>query len=119
MKLVMSAMTAALLLVPGIADAGGGWRYTTTVASNSPVEEPMPMESAAAAETTYQASAVSESVFAGSVPTNNLTMVQVREEFGQPDSEVPAVGEPPITRWVYAQYTVYFERDRVITSVIN
>jgi hypothetical protein len=24
---------------------------------------------------------------------------------------------PPITRWIYPQFNVYFERDRVISSV--
>jgi hypothetical protein len=27
------------------------------------------------------------------------------------------VGQPPITRWDYASYSVYFEYDRVIDSV--
>jgi hypothetical protein len=29
------------------------------------------------------------------------------------------VGDPPITRWVYDRFTVYFENDRVIHSVVH
>jgi hypothetical protein len=32
---------------------------------------------------------------------------------------VPAVGEPPISRWEYTGYTVYFEHDLVLHSVIQ
>jgi hypothetical protein len=53
----------------------------------------------------------------GPMPTNNMTQVKVRDSFGEPQSEQPAVGEPPITRWHYGDYTVYFEWDRVIISV--
>lgn len=51
------------------------------------------------------------------LPRNNLTMDQVRSRFGPPDEERPAVGQPPITRWIYADYSVYFEYDRVLTAV--
>jgi hypothetical protein len=53
----------------------------------------------------------------GALPRNNMTMQQVRQRFGEPEAESPAVGEPPITRWVYPGYTVYFERDRVLVPV--
>lgn len=52
-------------------------------------------------------------------PTNNMTMDEVRTKFGEPNSELAPVGNPPITRWVYDNYTVYFERDRVIHSVVH
>ena len=32
-------------------------------------------------------------------------------------SPTRAVGQPPITRWDYREFSVYFERDRVINSV--
>jgi len=44
-------------------------------------------------------------------------MDKVRASFGEPDKIVSAVGDPPITRWQYPEYVVYFEYDRVITSV--
>ncbi len=53
------------------------------------------------------------------MPTNGMQMTEVRDRFGEPIAEQPAVGEPPITRWRYADHTVYFEHDRVITSVAD
>ena len=52
-------------------------------------------------------------------PRTGLTMDQVSAKFGNPDQQMPAVGNPPITRWVYASYTVYFENNHVIHSVLN
>jgi hypothetical protein len=53
------------------------------------------------------------------IPRNGLSMAQVRQQFGEPAQEVPAVGEPPISRWEYTGYTVYFENDLVLHSVIQ
>lgn len=50
-------------------------------------------------------------------PTRGATMDQVRQYFGLPAQIFPAVGQPPITRWVYPQFVVYFERHWVIHSV--
>jgi hypothetical protein len=44
-------------------------------------------------------------------------MDKVKEVFGEPQKRTPAVGEPPITRWIYKDFTVYFEYDRVIHAV--
>jgi hypothetical protein len=60
-----------------------------------------------------------ESAPAMQTPRNGLSMTQVREQFGDPAQEVPAVGEPPISRWEYTGYTVYFEDDLVLHSVIQ
>ncbi len=53
------------------------------------------------------------------VPQKSLTMNQVRSQFGEPISEFPAVGDPPITRWEYATFWVFFEYQHVITSVLK
>jgi hypothetical protein len=117
--LMIAAVAAVFLLSPGFADAAGGWRYTNPVTSNTEAAEPESMSSATTGTTTGQSAGEVQPKFAGSTPVNNTPMTNVREQFGQPGTEVPAVGQPPITRWYYAQYTVYFEFDRVITSVIN
>lgn len=52
-------------------------------------------------------------------PRSGQEMDIVRSRFGEPLREVPWVGDPPITRWVYDQYTVYFEYDKVITTVVH
>jgi hypothetical protein len=51
-------------------------------------------------------------------PTRGMTMDQVATKFGAPATKVPAVGKPPISRWEYPGFVVYFEADHVIHSVI-
>jgi hypothetical protein len=51
-------------------------------------------------------------------PTRGMTMDQVATKFGAPAAKVPAVGKPPISRWEYPGFVVYFEADHVIHSVI-
>jgi hypothetical protein len=119
MKRLVAAVAAVFLLSPGFANAAGGWRYTNPVTSNTSAEEPESVNSAATGTTPNQTGEQMPPKFTGSIPGNNTTMTNVREQFGEPGTEAPAVGQPPIIRWYYAQYTVYFEFDRVITSVIN
>ena len=52
-------------------------------------------------------------------PTRGMTMTQVASKFGDPVNKVPAVGKPPIARWEYPAYVVYFEQDHVIHSVVK
>jgi hypothetical protein len=51
------------------------------------------------------------------MPRGGMKLDKVRSEFGPPQQEIPAVGQPPILRWKYPDYIVYFEYDLVITSV--
>jgi hypothetical protein len=51
-------------------------------------------------------------------PTRGMSMDQVTSKFGAPANKVPAVGKPPISRWEYPGFIVYFEADHVIHSVI-
>jgi hypothetical protein len=60
-----------------------------------------------------------EAAPAVNVPRNGITMAQVRQQYGNPVTEHPAVGEPPITRWDYEGYSVFFEQDLVLHSVIH
>ncbi len=53
------------------------------------------------------------------MPRRGATMDQVRAQFGEPTQQFPAVGVPPITRWVYPEISVYFEGQWVINSVVN
>jgi hypothetical protein len=46
-------------------------------------------------------------------------MGEVATGYGEPTGVMDAVGDPPITRWVYPDYTVYFEYDRVIDVVVH
>lgn len=51
-------------------------------------------------------------------PTRGMSKTSVEEQFGQPEQQFDAVGEPPISRWVYADFVVFFEYDTVIHSVV-
>jgi hypothetical protein len=51
-------------------------------------------------------------------PTRGMSMDQVAARFGAPVTKIPAVGQPPISRWEYPGFVVYFEREHVIHSVI-
>jgi hypothetical protein len=53
-----------------------------------------------------------------STPTRGMSMDQVSGKFGAPASKVPAVGKPPISRWEYPGFVVYFEHEHVIHSVV-
>ena len=50
-------------------------------------------------------------------PKRGFSMSQVEAKFGAPVTKHDAVGSPPITRWDYASFSVFFEHDRVIDSV--
>ena len=52
-------------------------------------------------------------------PTRGMTMDEVAGKFGAPATKVPAVGQPPISRWDYPGFTVFFEKDRVIHAVVD
>lgn len=53
------------------------------------------------------------------VPVNGQTMAEVEGIFGAPQTRSAAVGAPPITRWDYEHWSVYFEFDRVLFTVLN
>jgi hypothetical protein len=61
--------------------------------------------------------AVKESDLA--TPNRGMTMSQVAAKFGTPVTKLAAVGKPPISRWEYPGFVVYFESDHVIDSVIG
>ncbi len=50
-------------------------------------------------------------------PTRGMSQESVQANFGSPQSTVAAVGDPPISRWEYAEFVVFFEHDRVIHAV--
>lgn len=50
-------------------------------------------------------------------PSNGLSQEAVKHRFGKPLSQQKAVGSPPISRWTYKDFAVYFEHKQVIHSV--
>jgi hypothetical protein len=53
------------------------------------------------------------------VPLRGITMAQVEQRYGAPASRLAAVGQPPITRWVYPSFVVFFEGNIVIHAVAS
>ena len=50
-------------------------------------------------------------------PRKGMSKDSVTQEFGQPSKQSPSIGDPPISRWMFDQYTVYFEYNHVIHTV--
>jgi hypothetical protein len=53
------------------------------------------------------------------LPKNGHTMAEIESAYGAPRQRHDAVGEPPITRWDYDTYSVYFEHNLVLYSVLH
>ena len=58
------------------------------------------------------------------LPERGLSAAQVQARYGAPSQKLdPRGGQkrqwPTINRWVYPEFTVYFERDKVIDAVLN
>lgn len=53
------------------------------------------------------------------LPGTGTTKSQVEAKYGPPQEQVPAIGHPPISRWVYDDFTVYFEYNHVVHSVFH
>ena len=51
------------------------------------------------------------------LPSRGMSMQQVEKLYGSPANRRAPVGDPPITRWEYAGFIVYFEYRHVIHSV--
>ncbi len=50
-------------------------------------------------------------------PTRGMTQSSVQSKFGSPVNTRAAIGDPPITRWEYQDFVVFFEYDKVIHAV--
>jgi len=51
-------------------------------------------------------------------PTRGMTMNDVEQKFGQAESSSGPVGDPAITTWTYSNFSVFFEDNLVIHSVV-
>ncbi|MEN8108754.1 MAG: hypothetical protein ABFS22_12215 [Pseudomonadota bacterium] len=58
-------------------------------------------------------------------PHTGTSMASVRAGYGAPVTEYPTVStggnphQPPITRWDYDGFSVFFEHDKVVHSVVR
>lgn len=71
-------------------------------------------ETAAAEETRTEATE-----YTVKLPGRGMSMEIVQNRFGEALEKYSAVGDPPITKWVYKDFTVYFESEFVIHAVVN
>ena len=53
------------------------------------------------------------------LPARGTNMKAVEARFGAPVQRHAAVGKPPITRWDYKGFSVYFEHDHVVHAVAH
>ncbi len=66
-----------------------------------------------------EAPAAPDAGYSVTLPGRGMTMDQVEARFGPPRERLPSVGDPPITRWVYDDFIVYFEYEYVINAIRN
>jgi len=52
-------------------------------------------------------------------PARGMNKATVVNRFGEPKDRIAAVGTPPISRWVYDNYIVFFEKDQVLHAVMR
>jgi hypothetical protein len=60
-----------------------------------------------------------EVVTSGSVPVRGMSKSDVLRQYGEPGYRKPAVGKPPISRWDYPGYSVFFEYNIVLHTVVH
>ncbi len=53
------------------------------------------------------------------LPKNGQSKASIEAKFGTPQQKLAAVGEPPISSWKYDNYSVYFEYDLVLFTVLH
>lgn len=57
------------------------------------------------------------------LPKRGASMAQVEAQFGAPQQKFAPVGggarTPPITRWQYGAFSVYFENSHVVDAVLT
>ena len=54
---------------------------------------------------------------AGERPARGSSMARVEARFGAPATRSGPVGQPPISRWDYPDFVVFFEHDHVVHAV--
>jgi hypothetical protein len=69
------------------------------------------------ANTPHHPSHKTNTNYAIKIPQRGMDKELVYAHFGTPQRETQAVGEPPISLWIFKDFTVYFEHDYVIHTV--
>ena len=74
---------------------------------------------AASADTLLLEGITMDSATADQRPARGMSMQNVEARFGEPSLRVSAVGDPPISRWEYPSFVVYFEYDHVVHAAVR
>ncbi len=53
------------------------------------------------------------------LPRKGMSTSQVVSLFGEPEHRAAPVGTPPISKWTYTAFSVYFENQTVIHTVLH
>jgi len=61
--------------------------------------------------------AASSARASATLPARGMSMASVEARYGAPVRRLGAVGAPPISRWVYREFVVYFEHDHVVHAI--
>lgn len=105
---------------PALGTASQAAAPAASMASTSPA--PASAATSAANAATATAPAMTATI---AMPTRGMSMAEVERKFGKPLEKLPAVPQPgtklhpPITRWMYPTYVVYFEYNYVVHSVLK
>ena len=67
--------------------------------------------------TGFIAMAFAVTVHASGMPERGMSSAAVERAFGAPEQKRAPVGQPPISRWQYPDFTVYFEGDYTLHAV--
>ena len=60
-----------------------------------------------------------EAAYTVEMPARGMTKNKVEELFGSPAQKLDEVGTPPISSWIYRDFTVYFESEYVLHAVLT
>lgn len=101
----MAARARTFVIAPGL-----------TLALGLAVGLPLP-GSAALADTLLIDNVAAERTSAPERPARGSSMASVEARFGAPATRSGPVGKPPITRWEYPDFVVFFEYDHVLHAV--
>ena len=128
--LILRILSSVILVATAVTAHAANWQYSGSSGKSSaePMANTAPTKVAQAPAKTNNDVAVDAAMLLpppaepkpGMVlPRSGTKLDKVRSEFGEPQLVLQAVGQPPILRWKYPEYVVYFEYDLVIISVPN
>jgi len=72
---------------------------------------------AASADTLIMQGLQKSQASAAERPSRGMSMARVAAVWGEPEAKRAAVGDPPISRWEYGDFVVFFEYEHVVHSV--